>query len=400
MYSVSHAESPASPVSSEDDAAYLSVEKSIEKSRKRNLSDDLLRGDLVADRLRAQEASASPVLKKQCPAPRAEMALTMQEFRDYMDNNTNKRLDGIDSSMTDMLKSVAKANKNIKANAAKLDEHQAAISTNQRSIAEMRDEMKKLKDYPALPPPREVPTSGSSALPPLLPVRDAEYDVARRSVRIWPVHGTSKEEVWNSAEFFFKRNLGLEGQVLESMIEKIDRVSIPSGPSAKLEVLVTFSSFVTRDKVMGSAAKLATFVDKDNKPTAGLRLEVPSRLQPVFRTLFKFGQALRTRHGAGLKRHVKFDDASLSLIMNVKLPGDDHWSPVSYEMAKRNLRSRQVIDEEGLERRLDIGGGMLGSNRPRAASTGGASQSMEVDPWTGRGSGPRATRRTESVNLD
>ena len=55
---------------------------------------------------------------------------------------------------------------------------------------------------------------------------------------------------------------------------------------------------------------------------------------------------LRARHGAGTKRHIKFDDFSASLFTNVKLPGDSNWTRVTPAMARADLDAS--MKEEGL----------------------------------------------------
>ena len=154
---------------------------------------------------------------------------------------------------------------------------------------------------------------------------------------------------------------------------------------------MVFVDNAVRDMVMGSAAKLAAYIDDSGKPTAGMRIEVPAHLQRDFRVLFKYGQGLRTRHGVGTRRHVKFDDVDMNLYLNVRLPGDLTWSRVSIEVAKRGLRARQLQTNDDLERRLDFAGEMV--DRPRSASTSAASTRTETDSasaWT--------TRRTESTS--
>ena len=164
-------------------------------------------------------------------------------------------------------------------------------------------------------------------------------------------------------------------------------MAVPSGPGVNLEVLVLFVDNQSRDLVLGSAAKLAPFIDGDGKPTAGLRIEVPPHLQQEFRLLFKYGQGLRARHGPGTRTHVKFFEEDLSLFLNVRLPDDESWSRVSIEMARRGLKARSRKNEGDLERRLDI----AGTPRPRAASASVTGTAMEGSPemsvWTTRRSG-------------
>lgn len=90
----------------------------------------------------------------------------------------------------------------------------------------------------------------------------------------------------------------------------------------EIKVLVEFYDKKKRDLVMTSSPNLAGKVDQEGKPTAGIRLEIPTELNDTFRLLTSFGARLRARHGPGTKRHIKFDDYSASLFPNIKLPRD------------------------------------------------------------------------------
>lgn len=348
---------------------------SIDRSRKRHLEEGLLRGDQVRDRLRVQEASASPALKKTRKSPHTtppdapNMALTMADFREYMDKNTNKRLTDIDDKIGGMQEA-------IKDNTAKLQRHDS-------QIAQIREEMKKIRD--PFPPP---PTSAGPlavTLPTPTATIDEEYLSARRSLRLWPIAGTTRDELWHAVGIFLGTNLGLEGKLSNSSVECITRVEIPSGPGVKLEVLVRFKDAGLRDLVMGSASKLAPFMDSEGRATAGMRIEVPPRLQQSFRVLFKYGRSLRARHGVGTRRHIKFCDVEASLYLNVKLPGDEEWSRVSLQVAARGIKAKENANDDQLERRLDITGPLSNGPRRRATSTTGPPPPTEASAWMRRG---------------
>ena len=355
---------------------------SIERSRKRHLDEGLLRGDQVRDRLRVQEASASPALKKTRASPNTPpssapeqptpsvMALTMADFRDYMEKNTNKRLGDIDGKISGMQQS-------IKENTDKLNKHESQIE-------KIREEVKKLKDDP-FPP---LAGRGDLTVPaaPIRAEQDDEFFVARRSIRLWPIRGKTEDELWHSAGIFLGTTLGLEGKIDGKAIQSVKRVTIPSGPGVTDEALVVFAEVVTRDQVMGSAARLAPFMDQSGRATAGMRMEVPPRLQQAFRVLFKYGQRLRARHGAGTRRHVKFCDLERSLYLNIKLPGDEAWSRVSLSVAMRGIKARDNINDDQLERRLDITGPLADAPRQRSSSLAGPPPPTEASAWMRRGS--------------
>ena len=59
----------------------------------------------------------------------------------------------------------------------------------------------------------------------------------------------------------------------------------------------------------------------------------------VFKTLERYGHFLRNKHSVGLRRHIRFDDMNMSLVMDFALPKEDTWSRVDYENAREELRN-------------------------------------------------------------
>lgn len=360
---------------------------SIDRSRKRHLSVGLLRGEQVHDRLRPQEISASPLLKKIRAAEHftpslsppqesdTDMAMTMADFKAYMEEHSTRRLVGIENTMQGIKASVEKVEASVEVNSAKIDKHEAQISA-------IREEVRQMKDRPA---PDKIPGPSWAEVAAPTDVEDVEYDNARRSLRLWPIAGFSDRERWDAVRTFLEKRLGMAAQIREDMVEAVKKAEIPSGPGVVEEVIVTFKEAQTRDSVIGSASRLAPYVDQTGRATAGMRIEVPRRLRPDFRLLFRYGRNLKMRHGEGTRKHVKFDDATRRLYLNIKLPGDEQWSRVSTEVARRGLRAREVLSDDMLERRLDITGPL--TSRPRSSSTTAMETNAEMQttaPWTGR----------------
>ena len=77
---------------------------------------------------------------------------------------------------------------------------------------------------------------------------------------------------------------------------------------------VVFSSARERDLVQSYAANLA-----NHDGRAGIRMELPEHLRGLFKLFEAHGAELRKRY-PGLKRAIKYDDASQSLCMDVKMP--------------------------------------------------------------------------------
>ena len=167
-----------------------------------------------------------------------------------------------------------------------------------------------------------------------------DYLLARRSIRLWPVVGETESAIWEGVGDFIHDTLRVRtDEVGQNDIEAVSRVieDLPRNSLCRHEVLVTFISSTVRDNVVSHSANLAPCVDDGGKPTAGIRLEIPRELNDTFRLLSRFGTRLRARHGAGTKRHIKFDDFTGSLYSNVKLPGDETWTRVSPATAREDL---------------------------------------------------------------
>ena len=363
------------------------VLESIERSRKRHLSPGILRGDRISDLLVSQESSASPDFKKArsdlsqrtsvggTESEKEEnMAMSMDAFEKYMENKVIGRLAGLEEGQSDMKTVLAKTNKAVKVNTAKLERHASLIKANADAIAEMRA----ASASPA--PPATVQAEAAET------VRTLEsetrkipgFDNARRSLRLWPITGKSNLEMWQSTRVFIRDFLKL-ADLPESKIQEIARPAHPSGFMTRDEALVRFADSEARDTVLGASAQLSGFFE-GGRPTAGIRLEIPKELTTSFKILEKYGQQLRRRHGQGLKRHVRFDDADQSLYLRVKLPGDVQWSRIPIEVARRGVQARDKIYSEEVEKRMDISGPPAVDDRPRPASTSSAGASGQ---WRG-----------------
>ena len=176
--------------------------------------------------------------------------------------------------------------------------------------------------------------------------------VARRSARLWPIRANNDVDLWGEVGEFLHGRLRIpESDMCQDDIEAVCRVDSPDLPGrVNDEVIVRFFDKRKRDDVFASATHLATAVDGDGKPTAGIRLEIPRELEDAFRLLSRFGTRLRARHGQGTRRQVKFDDYSGSHFANFKLPGDTSWTKVTPAMAQEDLE-RSMREENAMHQK-------------------------------------------------
>ena len=102
-------------------------------------------------------------------------------------------------------------------------------------------------------------------------------------------------------------------------------------------MVVTFPDIDTRDTVRSSAAALAAHKD------SGMRLEIPEHLRPSLRALEKLSFDLKKKN-PGMKRNIKFDDAEMDLVLDVKLGQDLPWQKIRPENARAVRRAPQIND--------------------------------------------------------
>ena len=122
---------------------------------------------------------------------------------------------------------------------------------------------------------------------------------------------------------------------------------------------MSFTTVAARDLVQSYARNLADQVDPNNKPLAGLRMEIPERLLGDFKGLEQYGHAMHTKHGKEFKRHIKMDDSLKQLYMDVYLPRPKAWARVDMSLVKKDnanrLAKKASITEEKMLMTCDSG---------------------------------------------
>lgn len=116
------------------DRDFEELTSSIERSRKRHLSEGLVRGDLAADRLTAQELTASPLLKKHRPT-----MMSKEDFFSYMEKNVTKRFDTLDANNTVLRSDLTRVHDIVKKNTTRID-------TAESDIVGLKQEMRAHKE--------------------------------------------------------------------------------------------------------------------------------------------------------------------------------------------------------------------------------------------------------------
>ena len=171
-----------------------------------------------------------------------------------------------------------------------------------------------------------TPTAGEAE-------KERLFLLARRTMLLWPVDLAA--EAGNAVRNFIETALNIPKQIVKSLnIEQVDKIE--QGRRSKIynEVKVVFATSRERDLVQSYASNLAKMDGK-----AGLRMDIPEHLRGLFKIFEAHGAGLRQRY-PGLKRAIKYDDATQSLCMDVRMPERDRWhrvnEPEMREIARRN----------------------------------------------------------------
>ena len=179
--------------------------------------------------------------------------------------------------------------------------------------------------------------------PAKLPAEMESFRLSRRSLRIWPIEGENEKEMTEALTAFCCQALG--ARISELGLETVKRVKSAPRGVAYLEVLATFADNYTRDEILMRGPMLMQYRDKDNKPTAGIRLDIPAHLMGSFKTLESFGYSLKKKHGTAFRKHIKFDDMDFCLYIQVGIKREDtemEWTNYSAAEAKAGLKTLQA----------------------------------------------------------
>ena len=276
-------------------------------------------------------------------APPAPAASTTDFLLKAMKQNTDEIIKSFNASISSLAGKIEESSVRISDNSHAIKRHEVTTAECKGGLDRLEARVRALENG-----------SGSNHASHVRAELSEAYLRARRSIRLWPVKGVTEEDLWGETGEFLHCLMGIaEGDVGQDDIEGIWRVEDPVGAGpVHDEVVVTFRDRVKRDLVMAGSVNLAGEVGPDKRPTAGTRLEIPPELKSTFRLLTRFGTRLRARHGEGTKRHIRFDDYGGSLVASVKLLGDENWTRVTPQMAKKDLEASMREEDSRNQARL------------------------------------------------
>ena len=192
-----------------------------------------------------------------------------------------------------------------------------------------------------------TPTAGEAE-------KERLFLLARRTMLLWPVDLAA--EAGNAVRSFIESTLGVPKQVVKSLnIEQVDKLQQGRRSRISNEVRVVFATSRERDLVQSYASNLAKMDGR-----AGLRMEVPEHMRGLFKIFEAHGASLRQKY-PGLKRAIKYDDATQSLCMDVRMPERERWHRINEsemrEIARRNntrMTSNETDGPQDVEDRNKI----------------------------------------------
>ena len=178
--------------------------------------------------------------------------------------------------------------------------------------------------------------------------RREKYEKSRRSLRIWPIAGVTEKQISDNLRKFLIQALYIDESEIDGLgISWVERTR-PSPRSAVYdEICVSFADPKTRDHVASKGRFLSHYVDNENKPTAGFRMDVPEFLAADYKVLYDYGWRMKRAHGTGVRRYIKYDEPNFSLILELRIPGNDVWLKIPPRLA---VELRQRSETEDVDR--------------------------------------------------
>ena len=275
---------------------------------------------------------------------------SLQDLMKAMDNNTKQLKESI---ATQIGQAVTQLSTKVDANSRRLDEMDRQMkSINPDNIKATINELVVEKFAEAkIDPARSITESEGEAWTHPGNHKEEEYIKARKSLRIWPIHGQSQADLWNASEQFVTKTLGVQ-DITDDDILMIRRIKSARRSVATNEVLIRFKTIQARDTVYANANRLSSHFDNNKRPTAGIKIEVPDHLLGIFKLLHRHGHQLRDRYGPEFKRHVRFWDEEQSLRLEVRFPGTTEWERITPQLARELEAQQKVRSDHRIRERL------------------------------------------------
>ena len=185
-------------------------------------------------------------------------------------------------------------------------------------------------------------------------VRRGKFETSRRSLLVWPIEGRSETKIMlNFREFLVGALKFRNGEISTLGILRTIRTILPARTHAHNEIRVIFKDARGRDMVSMRGRHLGKYVGADKKPTAGFRLDIPDYLTGDFKLLEETGYQLRAEWGEELRKYIKYDEAQLSLYLEVQFSKKDkRWTRVTPAIAREIRECNDRVAAEHIKQRM------------------------------------------------
>ena len=172
---------------------------------------------------------------------------------------------------------------------------------------------------------------------------------SRRSMRVWPIKGNNQDELDANFRDFAVETLQIPTIVIRSTsIADVIRVRSSPNNAVYMGVLVTFGEITDRDLFFSKARNLSEY----RAPTAVIRLDIPPFLLGTFKMLNNHGYEIRKANGNDTRRYIKYNEESLSLFLEVKLPNQTKWIKIRPEQARTYCEEKDRADYQMIRKNL------------------------------------------------
>ena len=277
----------------------------------------------------------------------------MEDIKNHFDSATSKLTNEVTKNFEGLIQSVRKE---VSSNSASIHQMRDELVQIDRGAKEAGRELEKKIDEQVtklrkMITDREHTNYGSDE-----PIKKeaVDYQMSRRSLRLWPIKGTTDEELKQGAIHFIRNKLEVpQLECNDWQITRVRRIKYARKDNSNCEALVLFNDIYSRDRVSAHGKKLAAYHDQ-GKPTAGMKIDYPPHLARTFRTLEWYDGDMKKIHGEGLKRNIRYDDLLETFYMDIKLPGEDFWHRVDMEMATERKSHQTRIERKRAQSALEI----------------------------------------------
>ena len=159
--------------------------------------------------------------------------------------------------------------------------------------------------------------------------REEAFHKSRRMLKMWPIRG---DDLVDQTKVFMRQKLDIPDARIRTLGQLVVMPSSTRLAKERGEVLVVFEEREDRDYVKSTGINLA------GDRQAGMSLHVPGHLLDDFITLNNVGYNIKSAAAqAGVKRSVKFDDATMGLFLEICISGQ--WKRIYPDQARAALKA-------------------------------------------------------------